>query len=149
MPSWTDLLYVAGACVAYCLVTLVLLRALVLWDVWLIKHNRAKDLKPYKSTPVFDADTLPAGLQREHRTKAGVWGIIRVKEGKLRLRFLEPMSETILDPQSPGLILPDQPHLVEPLGPMRMHVEFYDQNPRTQLAMHKSSRRNSDDRVGA
>jgi hypothetical protein len=29
----------------------------------------------------------------------------------------------------PGLVLPDEPHLVEPLGPMRMQVEFYNQLP--------------------
>jgi hypothetical protein len=30
---------------------------------------------------------------------------------------------------APGLVLPDVPHLVEPLGPMRMQVEFYNQFP--------------------
>ena len=40
-------------------------------------------LAPYKRTPVFDETTLPDGLRREHRTKAGVWGIIRVLEGRL------------------------------------------------------------------
>ena len=44
--------------------------------------------KPYKSTPVFDENTLPAGLRKEHRTKAGVWGVIRVLEGRLRYRCL-------------------------------------------------------------
>ena len=76
---------------------------------------------PYKSTPVFDEITLPAGLRREHRTKAGVWGIIRVLEGRLRYRVLDPTFETILDPAHPGFVLPDQPHSVEPLGAMRMH----------------------------
>jgi tellurite resistance-related uncharacterized protein len=84
---------------------------------------------PYKSTPVFDENTLPAGLRREHRTKVGVWGIIRVLEGRLRYGVLDPVSETILDPDHPGLVLPDQPHFVEPLGAMRMQVEFYDHDP--------------------
>lgn len=85
--------------------------------------------KPYKSTPVFDENTLPAGLCREHRTKAGVWGVIRVLEGSLRYQVLDPLSETILDPDHPGLVLPDQPHFVEPLGAMRMQVDFYDCPP--------------------
>jgi len=85
--------------------------------------------KPYKSTAVFDETTLPAGLQREHRTKAGAWGVIRVLEGRLRYRVLDPKSEMILEPGRPGLILPEQPHLVEPLGPIRMQVEFYDHLP--------------------
>lgn len=85
--------------------------------------------KPYKSTPVFDEHTLPAGLRKEHRTKAGVWGVIRLLQGQVRYRVLDPVSETVLDPDHPGLVLPDQPHLVEPLGPMKMKVEFYDQEP--------------------
>ncbi len=85
---------------------------------------------PYKSTPVFDENMLPGGLRKEHRTKVGVWGIIRVLEGRLRYRVLDPVTEMILDPEHPGLVLPDQPHLVEPLGAMRMQVDFYDRNPR-------------------
>lgn len=87
---------------------------------------------PYKSTPVFDENTLPAGLRKEHRTKAGVWGVIRVLEGRLRYQVLDPISETILDADHPGLVLPDQPHFVEPLGIMRMQVEFYDCPPEEQ-----------------
>jgi tellurite resistance-related uncharacterized protein len=84
---------------------------------------------PYKRTPVFDETTLPAGLRREHRTKPGVWGVIRVLEGRVRYRLLESESETVLDPEHPGLVLPGQPHLVEPIGPMRMQIEFYDKMP--------------------
>ena len=85
--------------------------------------------KPYKATPVFDEVSLPAGLRREHRTKAGAWGIIRVLEGRLRYQILDSASEAILEPGRPGLILPEQPHFVEPLGPIRMQVEFYDHLP--------------------
>ncbi len=84
---------------------------------------------PYKITPVFDENTLPAGFRRDHRTKPGVWGIIRVLEGRLRYQVLDAASETILEPGRPGLLLPDVPHLVEPLGPMRMQVEFHRQLP--------------------
>jgi len=86
-------------------------------------------LEPYKCTPVFDQDTLPAGLRREHRTKAGVWGIIRVLDGRLCYRVLDPISETVLDLDHPGFVLPDQPHSVEPLGAVQMQVEFYDRDP--------------------
>ena len=72
---------------------------------------------------------LPAGLRKEHRTKPGVWGVIYVLEGRVRFRVLDPISETILDPDHPGLMLPDQPRLVEPLGAVRMQVEFYDYPP--------------------
>lgn len=86
-------------------------------------------LAPYKSTPVFDENTLPAALRREHRTKAGVWGVIRVLAGQLRYRILDPISETIIDADHPGIVYPDQPHLVEPLGAIRMRVDFYHQDP--------------------
>lgn len=84
---------------------------------------------PYRSTPVFDETTLPKALRSRHNIKAGVWGIIRVIEGRLRLTYLDPHSEVILDPANPGRLLPEQPHFVEPLGAMRMQVDFYDKMP--------------------
>jgi tellurite resistance-related uncharacterized protein len=90
--------------------------------------------EPYKRTAVFDENTLPDGLRRAHRTKPGVWGVIRVLEGRLRYCVLDPdsetiVSETILERGRPGLVLPDRPHRVEPLGAMRMNVEFYTELP--------------------
>ena len=87
-------------------------------------------MNPYKVTPVFDQDSLPAGLRRAHSTKAGVWGIVRVLEGSLRLCFEDGTPELLLAPGRPGLIRPEQPHRVEPQGPMRMQVEFYDRPPK-------------------
>jgi tellurite resistance-related uncharacterized protein len=84
---------------------------------------------PYRSTPIFDEATLPAALRREHRTKAGVWGVIRVIEGRVKLSYVEPPSDMILTAGSSGLLLPEQPHFVEPLGAMKMRVDFYDQPP--------------------
>lgn len=82
-------------------------------------------LKAYKRSPVFDQDSLPPGLRRQHSTKPGVWALIHVLEGRLRYRIHQPASETVLTPQSVGLVQPEQLHEVEPLGPMRMFVEFY------------------------
>ena len=82
-------------------------------------------LTAYKRTPIFDQDSLPAGLRREHRTKAGVWALIHVVEGSLRYRILDPLGEEILTAATPGIVMPEQPHEVEPLGPMRMFVEFF------------------------
>jgi tellurite resistance-related uncharacterized protein len=83
---------------------------------------------PYRTTPVFDQDSLPAALRREHRTKAGVWGIIRVLDGQLQLQRAADAAET-LDAATPGLIRPEEPHFVTPLGAMRVQVEFYDSPP--------------------
>ncbi|MBX9947079.1 MAG: DUF1971 domain-containing protein [Reyranella sp.] len=89
---------------------------------------------PYRSTPIFDEQTLPAALRGEHRTKAGVWGVIRVIEGRLKLTLADSGEETILTPDRPGLVLPEQTHRVEPQGPMRMQVDFYDAMPVTPAA---------------
>lgn len=84
---------------------------------------------PYRSTPVFDQDTLPVALQSRHATKPGVWGRIRIIEGELELTYIEPPSRVVLDPHSPGLLLPEQAHFVTVHGPMKMQVDFYDQPP--------------------
>jgi hemoglobin len=86
---------------------------------------------PYKVTPVFDQSTLPAGLRRVHSTKEGVWGVVRVLEGRLRLFFPETDRDLVLTPGKPGLLEPCEPHFVEPLSPFRMQVEFYRSSPTT------------------
>lgn len=85
--------------------------------------------QPYRVTRVFDEDSLPDALRKRHSTKAGAWGLIRVLDGRLRFVTIEPPAENILDPGHPGLIAPEQIHFVEPLGPIRMQVEFYDSPP--------------------
>ena len=82
-------------------------------------------LQAYRRTPVFDENSLPAALRRQHQTKAGVWGLIHVLEGQLRYRTFDPASETVLTPQQQGVVRPQQFHEVEPLGPVRMFVEFH------------------------
>jgi tellurite resistance-related uncharacterized protein len=82
-------------------------------------------LEPYRRTPVFDQDTLPAGLKREHRTKAGVWGLIHVVEGRMLYRILAPREEHVMSPGTPGIVMPEQPHEVKPLGEVRFFVEFH------------------------
>ena len=81
---------------------------------------------PYRRTPVFTEDSIPAALLRVHRTKPGVWGLIEVLEGQLLYRVLVPKSERVLVPgAAPGVVEPAVPHEVEPLGPVRFHVTFY------------------------
>jgi len=82
-------------------------------------------LTAVRRTGVFDENTIPRGLRRRHRTAAGVWGLIRVVEGRLRYRTIEPASEQILDPHDGVAIRPGQVHEVEPLGAVRFFVEFY------------------------
>lgn len=85
--------------------------------------------EPYRSTPIFDENTLPAALREKHETKAGVWGVIRVLEGTLTLIYVESGSQIELSPNSPGLVEPQQVHFVTPNGPVRMQVDFYNEPP--------------------
>ena len=80
----------------------------------------------YRSTPVFTEATIPPGLLRSHRTAPGTWELIRVLEGRLLYRVLDPPSECVLDPTTaPGVVEPSVPHEVAPLGPVRFQVEFH------------------------
>ncbi|MSP76553.1 MAG: DUF1971 domain-containing protein [Rhodospirillaceae bacterium] len=92
---------------------------------------------PYRSTSIFNEKTLPAALRGEHKTKAGVWGVIQVIEGQLGFSLANGEGETILTPDNPGLILPEQTHWVELMGPMQMQVHFYDQRPDDLRAHHR------------
>ena len=84
------------------------------------------DLEPYKKTPVFSQDSIPAGLLKAHSTKAGTWGKIVVTQGTLRYRILQPaFEELVLSPQKPGVVEPQIEHEVAPLGEVRFYVEFY------------------------
>lgn len=85
--------------------------------------------EPYRCSPTFTAETLPAALQREHRTKRGVWGVIRISEGALRYCKEDGSEPEMLDPNSPGLIQPEETHHVEVVGPVLMWIEFFDHDP--------------------
>ena len=86
-------------------------------------------LTAYKRTPVFDQNSIPAGLRREHRTKEGVWALIHVLEGQLLYRVLAPAHEQVLTPTTPGLVRPTQPPEVQPVGAVRFFVEFHAAKP--------------------
>lgn len=84
---------------------------------------------PYRSSPIFNEETLPQALRRDHCTKQGVWGVIRVLSGQLKFVLIETGETRLLDPNTPVLVLPTQLHCVEVVGPMRMQVDFYNECP--------------------
>ncbi|KAA0969043.1 DUF1971 domain-containing protein [Aureimonas fodinaquatilis] len=83
------------------------------------------DAVAYRRSPVFNQDSLPTALQKQHSTKEGAWAMIHILEGRLLYRICEPPSETVLDPDHPGIVQPQQLHEVQVIGPVRMFVEFY------------------------
>ncbi len=83
------------------------------------------DVVAYHQTPEFSESTIPSGLLGAHTTKAGVWGRIRVLEGSLLYRILEPVvEERLLEPGVDGIVQPTVEHQVEVCGPTRFIVEF-------------------------
>lgn len=84
------------------------------------------NLAHYKTTPDFTDTSVPAGLQRNHSTAAGVWGRIIVHEGSLRYVIEEPEQEAHrLVPGTPGIVEPRVAHHVELEGPVRFCIEFH------------------------
>ena len=82
-------------------------------------------VQPYKRTPEFDENTIPAGLLRSHSTASGVWARIRVLEGELIYRMLGPEPrELLLSPGTDGVAAPAAKHEVEAPGRVRFYVEF-------------------------
>src|SRR5688572_32440003 len=82
------------------------------------------DVQAYKRTDVFTETTVPAGLRKDHATKAGVWGRIVVDEGRLRYE-VPPVSRSFdLAPGTPGIVVPELRHHVTPIGAGRFSVEF-------------------------
>lgn len=80
----------------------------------------------YKRTAEFDERSIPAGLERHHFTKPGVWGVIQVLSGRLRY-VVDGLDgrELVLDPEHPGIIPPEVLHHVAADGPVRFFVEFH------------------------
>jgi tellurite resistance-related uncharacterized protein len=89
------------------------------------------DVLPYRRTALFTETTVPAGLLREHTTRAGTWGLIHVEEGQLRYRVTDPRrtaSERLLTSdkaEEAGLIEPTILHCVQPIGTVKFFVEFH------------------------
>ncbi|CAN7411846.1 DUF1971 domain-containing protein [Phenylobacterium sp. LjRoot219] len=87
------------------------------------------DVRPYRRTEVFTEATVPAALRRAHNTKAGVWGLIHVLEGRLTYRVTDPgrppQAQVLSAETAPGVVEPGVLHEVEPLGPVRFFVEFH------------------------
>lgn len=84
------------------------------------------DVRRYRRTAEFTEATVPEALTRDHATKAGVWGLIHVLEGRLAYH-IEATNETIeLTPAGlAGVIEPQARHRVTPLGAVRFYVEFW------------------------
>ena len=75
----------------------------------------------------FVKGKIPRGLLKEHTTKRGTWGVIRVSEGQLEYQINEPSVEKyVLKEGTPGVIEPQIRHQVAPLtDDVKFVVEFH------------------------
>ncbi len=78
----------------------------------------------YQRTAVFDESSLPAGLQREHTTKRGVWGRVVVEAGEVDYVVASLDHASTLRPGAAGIVTPQVPHHLVLRGPVRLFVEF-------------------------
>jgi tellurite methyltransferase len=79
-------------------------------------------VRAYQQTKAFDENTVPAGLLKDHSTKAGTWARILVREGLLLYTIAE--ESWILKPGIVGIVEPEVAHHVTPRGEVSFHVEF-------------------------
>jgi tellurite resistance-related uncharacterized protein len=81
---------------------------------------------PYKRTPEFTEESVPAGLLHSHQTKESVWAKIVILEGRLQYTIHGQEQEVIiLDDSVYGVVEPTVLHEVKPLGNVRFYVEFH------------------------
>ena len=89
-------------------------------------HQLPNHVSLYRRTPEFSEATMPDGLLRDHATKAGVWGLIHVIEGRLRYQIADSGRVVELTASgSPGVVEPEVRHRVTPIGAVRFYVEFW------------------------
>ena len=82
------------------------------------------DLELARTTAEFDEHTVPAGLLRDHRVAAGVWGRLVVSSGRLRFGFGDDDEADVVAGDA-IVIPPERVHHVHVVGPVRFHVEFH------------------------
>lgn len=85
-----------------------------------------QNIEAYSKTKVFTHETVPAGLQSNHSTKAGTWGVLHIVSGELQYHITEEGSEAQfeLNKEFNGIIKPEQIHHIVVSGPVEFYVEF-------------------------
>lgn len=105
-----------------------------------------KDYVNYKSTPVYDIETVPKMLLHRHNTKVGVYGQIQVLKGQLKFvgfeeRRGEVDKEIIIKENETAISHPQYWHRVELLTPdTQFRVNFYAHKSSEIVALSLSPR---------
>lgn len=100
----------------------------------------------YKSTQVYDCETVPKMLLHRHNTKAGVYGQIQVLSGQLKFigftqRRGESDKEVIIKENETAISHPQYWHKVELLTPdTQFIIHFYAHEDSDIVAQNLSPR---------
>lgn len=83
-------------------------------------------VRPYKRTPRFTAQSVPAGLLKDHSLKAGTWGLLRCHAGSVRY-FLQgdTAPQAVLQAGDTQAIPPECVHFVALSPDAEFSVEFH------------------------
>ncbi len=83
-------------------------------------------LETYRSLGPFDAATLPQGLLREHRLKAGSWARLTVLSGAIDFHWDDGSERAPehLEAEGSLLVPPQVPHHLEIGGPFILTLDF-------------------------
>ncbi len=78
----------------------------------------------YKSTKVFNQETVPKGLLKDHSTASHVWGELNIISGTLEYAIGENEVH-ILNTEIKGVIAPEEIHHIKPIGNVEFFIKFY------------------------
>ena len=82
-------------------------------------------VEKYAESPLFSAETVPASLQRAHRTKDGTYGRLKVIEGAVSYYLTDQDAPlATIRAGSDFVILPTEEHFVRVSDDVRFLVEF-------------------------
>lgn len=79
----------------------------------------------YKKTPVFNEQTIPNGLRKDHTTATGVWGKIVILSGNLHYHIDQWNLSFELSPGRHGTVSPGVLHYIKASADVQFYVEFY------------------------
>lgn len=82
-------------------------------------------LEVVRTVGPFDAETLPAGLRRDHRVAERTWGRLRVVDGTVRFSMeTAPPVSMLLRAGDAQPIPPGIPHALHVEGPVDVEIDF-------------------------
>jgi len=84
-----------------------------------------RTVRPYRRTAEFTETSVPRGLSTDHATKAGVWAVVHVVDGRLTYTDTASGASIELAAGDSAVAAPQCRHRVTPLGAVRFFVEFH------------------------